>query len=43
MIKQEFLNGRITLYKGDCLEVMQEMKDLACKRIETELKQSDLF
>jgi site-specific DNA-methyltransferase (adenine-specific) len=27
MNKQEFLNGQITLYNGDCLEVMQEMKD----------------
>jgi len=27
MIKQEFLNGRITLYKGDCLELMANMQE----------------
>ena len=27
MNKQEFLNGRITLYNGDCLEFMQNMQE----------------
>ena len=27
MNKQEFLNGRITLYNGDCLEFMENMQD----------------
>jgi DNA modification methylase len=25
--KQEFLNGRIVLYNGDCLDVMRDLKD----------------
>jgi site-specific DNA-methyltransferase (adenine-specific) len=27
MNKQEFLNGQITLYNGDCFDVMQNLKD----------------
>jgi len=27
MIKQEFLNGRITLYKGNCLDFMASMQE----------------
>ena len=27
MNKQEFLNGRITLYNGDCLELMEDMQE----------------
>jgi len=27
MNKQEFLNGRIVLFNGDCLDVMQDLKD----------------
>lgn len=27
MNKQEFLNGQIVLFNGDCLDVMQNLKD----------------
>jgi len=37
-----WLDGRIKLYNGDCLE-FKEYFNLACNRIDTELKQEKVF
>ena len=36
----ELLDGRVTLYRGDC---RQRYFDIACRRIEEAAKQPDLF
>ena len=36
----ELLDGRVTLYRGDC---RQRYFDIACRRIEDAAKQPDMF